>query len=119
MKGERIIYISYRNVVSQCLSVSSFFYSRKAIHRLSTAYPPDGAYLISPSRGGIGKTIRTIEQKITMRTMRAIKKRNEDIRSRFYELIRQGEPMMKAYEQVGEAFYLEARTIREIVAKKE
>ena len=51
--------------------------------------------------------------------MRAIKKRNEDIRTRFYELIRQGVPMMKAYEQVEEAFYLEARTIREIVAKKE
>jgi hypothetical protein len=54
-----------------------------------------------------------------MRIMRAIKKRNEDIRTRFYELTRSGMSMMKAYEQVGEEFYLEARTIREIVAKRE
>ena len=62
-----------------------------------------------------------VEQKYrrTMRIMRAIKKRNEDIRTRFYELTRSGMSMMKAYEQVGEEFYLEARTIREIVAKRE
>ena len=54
-----------------------------------------------------------------MRIMHAIKKRNEDIRTRFYELTRSGMSMMKSYEKVGEAFYLEARTIREIVAKRE
>ena len=54
-----------------------------------------------------------------MRIMNALKRRNEDIRTRFYELTRSGMSMMKAYEQVGEEFYLEARTIREIVAKRE
>ena len=51
--------------------------------------------------------------------MRAIKQRNQDIRTRFYELTRTGMSMMKAYEEVGKEFYLEARTIREIVAKRE
>ena len=54
-----------------------------------------------------------------MRIMRAIKQRNQDIRTRFYELTRTGMSMMKAYEEVGKEFYLEARTIREIVAKRE
>ena len=54
-----------------------------------------------------------------MRIMNALKRRNEDIRTRFYELTRSGMSMMKAYEQVGNEFYLESRTIREIVAKRE
>ena len=50
--------------------------------------------------------------------MNALKRRNEDIRRRFYELTHEGMPMMKAYEEVGKEFYLEGRTIREIVAKR-
>ena len=56
MIGERIIYISYRNVVSQCLSVSSFFLLKKGypplIHRLSTrCYSAEIAEHITANRG--------------------------------------------------------------------
>ena len=51
--------------------------------------------------------------------MHDIQRRNQAIRQRYYELLRQGMPIMVAYAMTGREFYLSEERIRKIIAEKQ
>ena len=50
------------------------------------------------------------------RRMIDIQRRNKTIRQRYYELLKQGHPVMLAYAMTGREFYLSEKRIRDIIA---
>ena len=52
----------------------------------------------------------------TDRRMIDIQRRNKTIRQRYYELLKQGHPVMMAYAMTGREFYLSEKRIRDIIA---
>ena len=47
-----------------------------------------------------------------------IQRRNREIRLHFYDLLKQGVPVMLAYTMTGDRFYLSEERVRQIVAKR-
>jgi hypothetical protein len=72
--------------------------------------PEDSTTIAQRLRKGSEKGRKTDKRMID------IQRRNKTIRQRYYELLKQGHPVMLAYAMTGREFYLSEKRIRDIIA---